>query len=190
MATQRVGYVRVSPADPAGVAQLDGVTLDRSYIDAAASAPGAQWQEALRYVRDGDTLVVHSMDRVARNLAELSRLVEKLLERGVSLEFVKEALVFAPPGAGRPGAPALATLRALTEFDRAVLREKQREGIALAKLTPGKYKGRAPALNAEQIQELQCRDAARGGRGRAALAREFGISRQTLYSYLALKSTV
>jgi DNA invertase Pin-like site-specific DNA recombinase len=190
MATQRVGYVRMSTADPGGVSQLDGVTLDRTFIDDGASAHGAALQEALRYVREGDTLVVQSMDRIARNLTELVRVVERLVGQGVTLEFVKEALVFAPPSAGGGCAEALATLRALAEFDRAVIRERQREGIALAKLTPGKYKGRAPALNAEQIQELQCRDAARGGRGRAALAREFGISRQTLYSYLASKTTV
>jgi DNA invertase Pin-like site-specific DNA recombinase len=130
------------------------------------------------------------MDRVARNITELLRLAENLVERGVTLEFVREDVVFAPVESSKAPARPLSVLRALAEFDRAVIRARQREGIALAKQTPGKYKGRAPALNAEQIQELQCRDAARGGRGRAALAREFGISRQTLYSYLSTKSTV
>ena len=190
MATQRVGYVRVSAADPPGLKQLDGMTLDRCFTDEGPAAQRAQLQEALRYVREGDTLVVHSMDRIARSLAELLGLAEQLIERGIRLEFFKEASVFGPPSASQACAQALTTLRALAEFDRAVIRERQREGIALAKQTPGKYKGRAPALNAEQIQELQCRDAARGGRGRAALAREFGISRQTLYSYLSVKSTL
>lgn len=190
MATQRVGYVRVSAADAGAAPQLEGMPTDRTFTDHGGSGERPQLQEALRYVREGDALVVQSMDRVARNLSDLLRLVESLGGRGVTLEFLKEALVFAPSGTGKASAPALATLRALAEFDRAVIRERQREGIALAKQTPGKYKGRAPALNAEQIQELQCRDAARGGRGRAALAREFGISRQTLYSYLGSKSTV
>lgn len=191
MATQRVGYVRVSLADSgADAAQLEGVRADRTFTEEVGSAERPQWQEALRYVREGDTLVVQSMDRVARNLADLLHLVETLVERGITLEIVKDDLSFAPPGTSETAMPALSTLRALADFDRAVIRERQREGIALAKQTPGKYKGRAPALNPEQIQELQCRDAARGGRGRAALAREFGISRQTLYSYLAMKSTV
>jgi DNA invertase Pin-like site-specific DNA recombinase len=190
VATQRIGYVRVSAADSGAIAQLEDVPTDRLFTDHGNSAERAQLQEALRYLREGDTLLVQSMDRVARNLAELLRLAESLIERGVTLEFIKDSLVFAPPGTSKASMPALATLRALAEFDRAVIRERQREGIALAKQTPGKYKGRAPALNAEQIQELQCRDAARGGRGRAALAREFGISRQTLYSYLGTKSTV
>lgn len=191
MATQRVGYVRVSLADSgADAAQLEGVRADRTFTEEVGSAERPQWQEALRYVREGDTLVVQSMDRVARNLADLLHLVETLVERGITLEVVKDDLSFAPPGTSKTAMPALSTLRALADFDRAVIRERQREGIALAKQTPGKYKGRAPALNPEQIQELQCRDAARGGRGRAALAREFGISRQTLYSYLAMKSTV
>ena len=190
MATQRVGYVRTSPADSAASAQLEGMAAARTFADHGSLADCPQLHEALRYVRDGDTLVVQSMDRVARNLADLLQLVEKLNERGVTLEFLKESLVFAPPGTDKSSTQALSMLRALAEFDRAVIRERQREGIALAKQMPGKYKGRAPALNAEQVQELQCRDAARGGRGRAGLAREFGISRQTLYSYLALKSTV
>jgi DNA invertase Pin-like site-specific DNA recombinase len=191
LATQRVGYVRSSIADSgAATAQLQGIHTDRTFTDEGSSAERPQLQEALRYVRDGDTLVVHSMDRVARNLADLLRLVETLVERGVRLEIVQDALTFSPPDVDNTDMAPLLTLRALAAFDRAVVRERQREGIALAKQMPGKYKGRAPALNPEQIQELQCRDSARGGRGRAALAREFGISRQTLYSYLAMKSTV
>lgn len=79
----------------------------------------------------------------------------------------------------------LSMLGAFAEFERTLIRERQREGIAIAKQDPAKYRGRAPALSAERVADLRAKDAARGGKGRAALAREFGVSRQTLYAYLA-----
>lgn len=187
MPSQQVGYVRIPVTGGAvPAAELEGVRLDRTFVDEAgvAATERPQLQEALRYLRDGDTLVVASMDRLARNLADLLRLVEGLVERGVSIRCLKEGQVFAPERAGESANPMLGMLRAVAQFERALARERQREGIAIAKQTPGKYKGRAPVLTAEQMQELRSRDAARGGKGRAALAREFGISRQTLYSYL------
>jgi DNA invertase Pin-like site-specific DNA recombinase len=71
----------------------------------------------------------------------------------------------------------------VASFERALIKERQREGIAIAK-RKGIYKGRKRALNDTQAHELRARDAANGGRGRAALAREFRISRETLYQYL------
>jgi DNA invertase Pin-like site-specific DNA recombinase len=187
MASQQVGYVRLPvTGGDASTTQLEGIRLDRTFVDEAsvASAERPQLQEALRYVREGDTLVVDSMDRLARNLADLLRLIEGIIERGVSVRFIKESQVYAPQRPGEPANDMLAMLRAVAQFERTLTRERQREGITIAKQTPGKYKGRAPVLTTDQIQELRTRDAARGGKGRAALAREFGISRQTLYTYL------
>jgi DNA invertase Pin-like site-specific DNA recombinase len=187
MASQQVGYVRIPvTGSEAPTAQLEGIRVDRTFVDEAsvASSERPQLQEALRYLREGDTLIVDSMDRLARNLADLLRVIEGLIGRGVSVRFVKEAQAYTPERSGEASNDMLQMLRAVAQFERALTRERQREGIAIAKQMPGKYKGRAPALTTEQIQELRSRDAARGGKGRAALAREFGISRQTLYSYL------
>ncbi len=138
------------------------------------------WSLSLAFVRQGDTLVVHSMDRLARNLDDLRRLVHKLIERGVRIEFVKEGLTFT--GEDSPMAKLmLSVMGAFGEFERALIRERQREGIALAKQR-GAYRGRKRSLSPEQIVVLKERVA--GGEQKAGLAREFGISRETLYQYL------
>ena len=86
----------------------------------------------LAYVRDGDTVIVHSMDRLARNLDDLRRLVRELTGRGVAVQFIKEQLTFTAEDS--PMATLLlSVLGAFAEFERALIRERQLEGIALAK---------------------------------------------------------
>ncbi|EAY4251859.1 TPA: recombinase family protein, partial [Klebsiella pneumoniae] len=122
----------------------------------------------------------HSMDRLARNLDDLRRLVQKLTQRGVRIEFLKEGLVFT--GEDSPMANLmLSVMGAFAEFERALIRERQREGIALAKQR-GAYRGRKKALSDEQAATLRQR--ATAGEPKAQLAREFNISRETLYQYL------
>src|SRR5947209_15307506 len=134
----------------------------------------------LAYVRDGDTVIVHSMDRLARNLDDLRRLVRELTGRGVAVQFVKEQLTFSTEDS--PMATLLlSVLGAFAEFERALIRERQAEGIALAKAR-GAYKGRKRSLTPAQASDLRVRVAA--GEPKASLARKFGISRQTLYQYL------
>lgn len=185
---QRVGYLRVSSADQTTARQLDGVPVDITFEDkvSGSTTDRPQLQAALKHCRSGDTLVVHSMDRLARNLSDLLALVEDLTGKGVSVEFVKERQTFS--GAAGANADPMAMLMlqmlgAFAQFERAIIKERQREGIAIAK-TKGVYKGRAPKLTPERVQELKAADAANGGKGRAGLARTFGISRETLYQYL------
>jgi len=140
-----------------------------------------QLQAALDYLREGDSLVVHSMDRLARNLDDLRRIVLGLTSKGVLVEFIKEHLTFT----GEDSAMSqllLSVMGAFAEFERSSIRERQREGIALAKKA-GVYKGRKPSLTDAQAQQLRARIIA--GEKKAALAREFGISRETLYQYAA-----
>jgi DNA invertase Pin-like site-specific DNA recombinase len=120
------------------------------------------------------------MGRLARNLEDLRRLVRELTARGVRVEFVKEGLTLT--GDDTPMATLLlSVMGAFAEFERALIRERQRAGIALAKRR-GVYRGRKKALCAAQAAELQIR--VRAGETKAALAREHGISRETLYQYL------
>ena len=93
---KRCGYVRVSSIDQNTVRQLDGVQLDRVFTDKASGKDTnrPQLKAAMEYLRDGDVLVVHSMDRLARNIADLLHTVETLNTRGVVVEFVKESLTF------------------------------------------------------------------------------------------------
>ena len=98
-------------------------------------------------VREGDTLIVHSLDRLARNVDDLRRIVRELNQRGVSVEFIKNRLNFS--GGADPTARLMLTmLGAFAEFERELIRERQREGIAIAK-AKGVYKGRKKALGAE-----------------------------------------
>jgi DNA invertase Pin-like site-specific DNA recombinase len=180
---QVVGYRRVSTVDQNEARQLEGVELDKVFTDKASGkdAKRPQLERALEFLRDGDVLVVHSMDRLARNLDDLRRIVLTLTKRGVSVQFLKESLTFT--GEDSPMANLLlSVMGAFAEFERALIRERQREGIALAKKR-GVYRGRKPSLSAERAAEMRKR--AEAGENKAALAREFGISRAALYVYLA-----
>ncbi|WP_201263435.1 recombinase family protein [Mycobacterium montefiorense] len=183
MMGQRIGYQRVSTVDQNADRQLDGVELDKMFVDKASGKDTQRPQLAacLDYIREGDILVVHSMDRLARNLEDLRRIVRELTCQGVKVQFVKENLTFA--GDDSPmNTLLLSMLGAVAEFERSMILERQREGIALAKAA-GKYKGRKAALTDKQADELRARLAA--GEPVTALAKAFGISRQTVYNYAA-----
>jgi DNA invertase Pin-like site-specific DNA recombinase len=182
---KRVGYIRVSSVDQNTGRQLEGLQLDKTFTDKASGkdVKRPQLQAALDYLRDGDVLVVHSMDRLCRNLDDLRRIVTDLTGRGVQVQFMKEGLLFT----GEDSAMSkllLSVMGAFAEFERALLKERQREGIAVAKKA-GVYKGRKPSLTPDRAKELRARVAA--GEKKASLAREFGISRETLYQYAPVR---
>lgn len=189
---QLVGYIRVSTIDQntsRQEEQLAGFQLDRQFMDKASGKDTArpQLQEAIKYCRQGDTLIVHSMDRLARNLDDLRSIVKALTDRGVAVQFVKESMTFT--GEDSPMAQLmLSVMGAFAEFERSLIKERQREGIAIAK-TKGVYTGRKPALTDEQISALVAQDKANGHKQRSALAKEFGLSRETLYKYLKSAET-
>jgi DNA invertase Pin-like site-specific DNA recombinase len=185
MTGQRIGYIRVSTFDQNPEHQLEDVDVDRIFSDKASGKDvrRPQLKALMDFVRDGDTVIVHSMDRLACNLDDLRRIVQTLTERGVCIEFRKEQLSFT--GEESPMAKLmLSVMGAFAEFERALLRERQREGIALAKQR-GAYKGRKRALSDAEAAEARVRIAA--GQKKAQVAREFGISRETLYRYLRMK---
>lgn len=172
MSGQRVGYKRVSTDDQSLERQLEGVPLDRVFTDHASGGskerPGLD--AMLLHVREGDTVIVHSIDRLARNLGDLRELVNGLVGRSVRVEFVTEALTFT--GDDSPiSTMLLSVMGALAEFERAIIRER------------GRYKGKPKRLTPERAEELR-RRARQPGVRKAALAREFGIAPSTLYSYL------
>ncbi|MDM5181337.1 recombinase family protein [Massilia sp. DJPM01] len=184
MRGQRIGYVRVSSFDQNPERQLDQVQVDKLFTDKASGkdTQRPQLDALLSFAREGDTVVVHSMDRLARNLDDLRRLVQTLTKRGIRIEFVKECLSFT--GEDSPMANLLlSVMGAFAEFERALIGERQREGIALAKQR-GVYRGRKKALVETQVVELRRRASA--GEQKAMLAREFGISRETLYQYIKM----
>jgi DNA invertase Pin-like site-specific DNA recombinase len=179
---KRIGYIRVSTLDQNTERQLDGMELDKVFTDKASGkdTKRSELQCALEYLREGDTLIVHSMDRLARNLDDLRKIVRDLTSKGVAVEFVKEHLTFTGEDSSM-SILLLSIMGAFAEFERALLRERQREGIALAK-RKGLYKGRAPSLTPDRAAEL-CKRVLSGER-KSILAREFDISRETLYRYI------
>lgn len=181
--SKRIGYVRVSSVDQNTERQLDGIHLDKTFTDKASgkSTDRPHLTAALDYVRDGDTLVVHSMDRLARNTEDLLRIVRELTAKQVSVEFVKERLTFNGQSDDPMAHLMMTMLGGFAQFERSLIRERQREGIEIAK-QKGVYKGRKPSLDAGQVEELRRRVEA--GDKKAAIARDFGISRETLYTYL------
>jgi DNA invertase Pin-like site-specific DNA recombinase len=179
---QTVGYVRVSTFEPNESRQLEGIKLDRVFTDKASGKDikRPQLEALLKFVREGDTVICHSMDRLGRNLVDLRRTVTDLTARKIGVRFLKENLVLT--GDDSPMATLLLNMMgSFAEFELAWSRERQREGIDVAKRA-GVYKGRKRLLTPDRAAELGRRLDL--GESKAALAREFGLDRTTVYRYI------
>jgi DNA invertase Pin-like site-specific DNA recombinase len=184
MSGKIIGYVRVSTFDQNPERQLEGIPVDRLFTDQASGKDLKRpaFEELMAYVREGDQVIIHSMDRLARNLDHLRQVVNRLTTQGISVRFLKENLTFT--GQDSPMANLmLSVMGAMAEFERSLIRERQREGVQIAK-AKGLYKGRKKSLSQEQLGELQKRIAE--GEKKASLARHFNITRETLYQYVKL----
>jgi DNA invertase Pin-like site-specific DNA recombinase len=182
MSGQRVAYTRVSTLDQNTARQLDGTAVDCTFTDKSSGKDVNRPQLAamLGFVRERDTVIVHCMDRLACNLDDLRRIVGDLTARGVRVQFVKEQLPFT----GEDTVMAsllLSVMGAFAEFERAFIGERQREGITLAKQR-GAYRGRKKSPTEDKVTQVHQRAGA--GEAKSSLAREFGISRETVYEYL------
>lgn len=182
MSGKRIGYIRVSTTDQNPDRQLEGIQLDKKFIDyaSAKSTNRPQLHAMLDFVREDDIIFVHSMDRLARNVKDLKSLVDGLLEKKIQIHFLKENLQFKGENS------ALATLMlhmmgAFAEFEYAFIRERQREGIEIAK-KKGKFRGTTKKLNAEKIETLKRELLTR--KSKSQIAADLGISRFTLYRYI------
>lgn len=183
---QRIAYVRVSTTDQNPARQMEAVgDVDRTFIDRVSGGSRAgreQLATAMDYARAGDVLVVASIDRLARSVLDLQQIVAELLDRDVAVEFVKEGLRFTPEGGDPRDRLMLNMLASLAEFERALIRERQAEGIAIAKAA-GRYRGRARVMDDAMVAEARRRIAS--GETKAGVARALGVGRATLYRYLA-----
>lgn len=182
MSGKRIGYIRVSTAEQNPDRQLESVQVDKKFIDysSAKSTNRPELKAMLDFVREDDIVIVHSMDRLARNVKDLKFLVDDLLQRKIEIHFMKENLQFK----GENSALAnlmLHMMGAFAEFEYAFIKERQREGIEIAK-KKGKFKGTAKKLNAEKIEILKKELLTR--KRRSHIASDLGISRFTLYRYI------
>lgn len=155
-----IGYVRVSSVDQNTDRQLDGVALDEVFTDrvSGATTDRPDLQAMLRHIRKGDVLHVHSIDRLARSLEDLLSLVKGMIAKGVTVQFHKEGLHFT--GEASPMQELmLGLLGSVAQFERALIRERQAEGIQKAKAA-GVYKGRVKTVNDAAIRKAMAEDGA------------------------------
>lgn len=192
--TQIVGYVRVSTEEQNIDRQLDGLKLDKIFIDriSGSTKERPELQRMIEYVRYGDTVVVHSLDRLARSLEDLIAIIKVLNEKGVIFKSYKDNLTFDGVKNSPMDKFLLHILGAVAELERALIRERQKEGIAKAKAR-GVYKGRKPLLTTEkkkQIDELIEQKNSSLEQYKSIthqdIAQAVGVSLPTLYRYLKI----
>ena len=179
----QIGYTRVSSYSQNTDRQLTGIDLDKVFTEKASAkdAKRPQLLECIEWVREGDVLHVHSIDRLARNLFDLQSIVEQVTSKGVEIRFHKESLTFT--GEENPMQVCmLQMMGAFAEFERSLINERRKEGMAQAQAA-GKQIRRKAKLSAEQVEEIKQRISQ--GEAKSTLAKEYGVSRQTLYTATA-----
>mgnify|MGYP001513476276 FL=1 len=177
-------YIRVSTVEQNTERQLRDVVCDRVYEEKVSGKDTnrPQLQAMLSNIRSGDIINIHEMSRLARNTRDLLNLVEDITSKGATIIFHKENLTFKGDEKQDPYQKMMMTmLGAVAELERSILLERQREGIAVAKMN-GKYKGGKNKLSDEQVAELNALH--KQGLPIARIAKQFKITRPTVYSYL------
>jgi DNA invertase Pin-like site-specific DNA recombinase len=179
-----IGYIRVSSVDQCAERQLDGIVLDRLFEDKAGGRDARRPAliECRNSLRAGDVLHIHSLDRPARNMAELQKLVADCVSRGAEVHFHKENLIFSGCANEKPDqcrTLMLHILGAFAAFEKSLLMERQREGRAAA-LKKGKIFGRPSTITPEKAEEIWTK--LQAGRLAADIARECGVCRSSVYN--------
>ena len=167
----KIAYVRVSTVDQNSNRQV--IEADKTYEDKAtgSNTDRPQLQEMLRNLQEGDEVHVWSIDRLARSIIDMHDLIKKITESGCSVHFIKEGLVFTPEKVNPINDLILNVLSSVYQFEVAISKQRQREGIEKAK-ADGKYKGRSTALQ-ESPKVIQL---LKKGVSQRNIAKEVGIS--------------
>ena len=175
----KVGYRRVSTVEQKFDRQELG-ELDKLFEEkvSGSNAEREALNEMIDFVRQDDEVVVHSIDRLARNLRDLQNIIETLNNKGVSIRFLSERLTFSASSDDAFAKLQLQMMGAFAEFERNIIRKRQAEGIAKAKAR-GVYAKRGATINKERVKQLQA-----NGLSITAIAREMNISRVSVYRVL------
>lgn len=178
--TQIYGYARVSSTDQdlsiqEAALRVAGATIIRSEKKSGTTTEGRdELATLIEFARSGDTIMVTRIDRLARSIADLAQIVRTLESKGVHLKATEQ-----PIDTGSPAGRAfLQMLGVFAEFETAIRRERQLEGIADAKRR-GVYKGRKPSIDANRISEFMAM-----GMGATEIAKALKIGRASVYRYL------
>ena len=175
------GYARVSTTDQDLCIQEEtlrsaGATVIRSEKKSGTTTEGRDELATLvSFARSGDTIMVTRIDRLARSIADLAQIVKTLESKGIALKVTEQPIDTSTPA----GRAFLQMLGVFAEFETAIRKERQLEGIAKAKAA-GVYKGRKASINADRVREL-----AAVGMGASEIAKELNIGRASVYRYLA-----
>jgi len=183
MKHQVVGYIRVSTHGQNTERQLAGIALDKEFVEimTGSTKERAKLRAAMEYVREGDTFVVDSIDRLARNLSDLQEIISKLVQKGVTVKFVKENLTFTAEHDPMANL-MLHMMGAFAEFERSIMKSRQREGIDIAKKAGTKF-GRPPVLTKKDEKEVK--SLKEEGISIRQIAFRKKISRASVYKLLA-----
>jgi DNA invertase Pin-like site-specific DNA recombinase len=178
--TQTIGYARVSTTDQDCSIQEDalkaaGAHTVRSERKSGTTTEGrTELATVLDFLREGDTLLVTRIDRLARSLGDLEGIVGQLRAKGAHLRATEQPIDTATPA----GRAFLQMLGVFAEFETAIRKERQLEGIAKAK-AEGVYKGRKPSVPVEEVRRLRAE-----GLGASAIAEQLGVARSSVYEAL------
>ncbi len=176
----KIGYKRVSTLDQ-NLARQDLGKIDKSFeekISGKSSADRPALIAMIEFAREGDEVLVHSIDRLARDLRDLQQIIQELNDKQVTVRFLSEGLSFSSDQDDAFAKLQLQMMGAFAEFERNIIRKRQAEGIAKAKRR-GVYKGRQSSIDADAIKQRVA-----GGQGAIAIAKELGISRASVYRIL------
>lgn len=186
--TMLVGYARTFTADQVAGFEVQTVALEALGCDpiyseqTSAVGPRTQLEEAIRYCRKGDTLVVTKLDRLARSVRHLGEIVGALERKEVSLRILNMNL----DTSTATGKLMMNVLGSVSQFEREMMKERQIEGIKKAK-AEGKYKGRKPTARAKTNEILAM---ASRGATKASIAKDLGVSERSVYRVLSQGSKI
>ena len=151
----KLGYIRVSTIEQNTARQLSDINLDKIFKDTCSGSTleRPSLDQLKDYAREGDTVLVHDISRLARNIEDLINLIRFFNEKLVTIQFIKESLTFSHDSSNPMNNLMLNLLGAVYQFEREMLLERQREGIAKAKIA-GKYKGKPNTIDRQSVWDL------------------------------------
>ena len=172
----KVGYRRVS-SNEQNLDRQELIGCDKVFEEKISGASNERkaLKDMIDWVREGDEVLVWSIDRLARDLRDLQDIISTLNNKGVSISFISEGLSFSADKNDALAKLQLQMMGAFSEFERSIIRKRQAEGIAKAK-EKGVYKGRKATIDAREIMSLKGQ-----GLGASAIAKQLGIGRASVY---------
>ncbi len=188
MTGQKIGYKRVSTTEQKTDRQLESLQLDKVFEEkiSGKDTKRPQLEAMLDHIREGDHVYIHELSRLGRSMIDLYRLVEKILQKGVIITFLKEKITYAPGQVADPMQEAMfGMLATFSQFERSLIKQRQREGIEAAKKA-GKHLGRPAKLTDQKKADIIKKH--QGGLNPSQLSKEYGVSRGTIYNIVKINT--